>query len=180
MRSVRIKQLQEFLKSDHWLRRYCIIVWWGILFWDTSVINNVGIISFNAAYPLKWHCKLDSTVTCKYKMCLSWRQFADRSRLCASLQCLASFSVWEIDYGFAVTAFPARRALDVSHIQGFQDEIAKDSNIRENIGTRIETILPSVLKFQVDCTWLHGGEGRASFVGKWNTYTCKKEKECYV
>ena len=24
-RSVRIKQLQEFLKSDHWLRRYCIL-----------------------------------------------------------------------------------------------------------------------------------------------------------
>jgi len=33
-RSVRIKQLQEFLKSTHWLRRYCI-VWWGILFWAT-------------------------------------------------------------------------------------------------------------------------------------------------
>jgi len=25
MRSVRIKQLQEFLKSDHWLRRCCIL-----------------------------------------------------------------------------------------------------------------------------------------------------------
>ena len=85
-------------------------------------------------------------------MCLRWSQFADRSRLCASRQCLASFSVSVIDYGFAVTAFAARRALDVSHIQGFQDEIAKDSNIRKNIGTRIETILPSVLKFQVDCT----------------------------
>jgi len=24
-RSVTIKQLQEFLKSDHWLRRYCIL-----------------------------------------------------------------------------------------------------------------------------------------------------------
>jgi len=24
-RSVRIKQLQEFLKSDHWLQRYCIL-----------------------------------------------------------------------------------------------------------------------------------------------------------
>jgi len=25
MRSVRIKQLQEFLKLDHWLRRYCLL-----------------------------------------------------------------------------------------------------------------------------------------------------------
>jgi len=32
-RGVRIKQLQGFLKSDHWLRRYCI--WWSVLFWTT-------------------------------------------------------------------------------------------------------------------------------------------------
>jgi len=25
MRSVGIKQLQEFIKSDHWLQRYCIL-----------------------------------------------------------------------------------------------------------------------------------------------------------
>ena len=36
-RSVRIKQLQEFLKSDHWLRRYCIL-FGGVFYFEPPCI----------------------------------------------------------------------------------------------------------------------------------------------
>jgi len=38
MSSVRINQLQEFLKSDHWLQRYCILSG-GVLYFEPPRIS---------------------------------------------------------------------------------------------------------------------------------------------
>jgi len=46
-RSVRIKQLQEFLKSDHWLRRCCIL-FGGAFYFEPPCTSrtNLGLVIF--------------------------------------------------------------------------------------------------------------------------------------
>jgi len=47
---LRIKQLQEFLKSDHWLRRYCILSG-GVFYFD----HPVDILSYGGGvYCESW------------------------------------------------------------------------------------------------------------------------------
>ena len=38
---LRIKQLQEFLKSDHWLRRYCILSG-GVFYFEPRCITDMS------------------------------------------------------------------------------------------------------------------------------------------
>jgi len=53
-RSVRIKQRQEFLKSDHWLRRYCILSG-GVFYFEPPCIFHLTFFSANLFNYYSYH-----------------------------------------------------------------------------------------------------------------------------
>jgi len=56
MRSVRIKQLQEFLKSDHWLRIYCILSG-GVFYFEPPCTNSVPSVLLDGNEEWQFACE---------------------------------------------------------------------------------------------------------------------------